>query len=163
MKFNLQSTCIDTNKWRNFQSKKKKQNYSKSVFGVAITSCSNCCYTTWYGVKQILNVCLWKGIPCCLNAQPKFVFWSCKTQVTTQTLTNQIPHVLNRRHIWWLSRPRKKLQVLESTEVSNCLCNMWAFIILLKDSTRDVLREENDFRLQHFTDVPIAIEITFNS
>ena len=46
--------------------------------------------------------------------------------------TNQISHMLNkRRHIWWISRPRKKLQVFDSTEVSNGLWNMWACIELL--------------------------------
>ncbi|GFS70071.1 hypothetical protein TNCV_748391 [Trichonephila clavipes] len=44
------------------------------------------------------------------------------------------------------------------TEVLNSLCNMQTCIILLKDSSRDALKERNDFRL--FTDVPIAIEIT---
>ncbi|GFV54924.1 hypothetical protein TNCV_1055311 [Trichonephila clavipes] len=31
------------------------------------------------------------------------------------------------------------------------------------DSPRDSLKEVNDFGLQHFTDVPVAIEITLNS
>ncbi|GFX08058.1 uncharacterized protein TNCV_1237371 [Trichonephila clavipes] len=47
--------------------------------------------------------------------------------------------------------------------VSNSLCNMWACIILLKDSSKNALKEENDFRLQHFTHTPVAIDITTNS
>ena len=46
--------------------------------------------------------------------------------------TNQISHVLNKwQHIWWISRPRKKLQVFDSSEVSSGLWNMWACIELL--------------------------------
>ncbi|GFW43268.1 hypothetical protein TNCV_1350311 [Trichonephila clavipes] len=37
---------------------------------------------------------------------------------------------------------------------------MWACIILLKVSFRNALKEGNDFELQHFTDVLVAIEIT---
>ena len=68
--------------------KAKKNTYinSKSIFVVAITSCNNCCYTTWHKLKQNLNVCLWKGIPYCFYAQPKFVFWSCKTQIKSESL-----------------------------------------------------------------------------
>ncbi|GFY04475.1 hypothetical protein TNCV_4415631 [Trichonephila clavipes] len=40
---------------------------------------------------------------------------------------------------------------------------MWACIILLKDSFTDALKEGNDFGLLHFTDVPVAFEITLNS
>ncbi|GFV44792.1 hypothetical protein TNCV_563431 [Trichonephila clavipes] len=37
---------------------------------------------------------------------------------------------------------------------------MWMRIILLKDSPRDALKEGNDFGLQHFTEVPVAIEMS---
>ena len=39
---------------------------------------------------------------------------------------------------------------------------MWACIILLKDSYKDALNEGNDFGLQDFKDVTVAIEITLN-
>ncbi|GFX23598.1 hypothetical protein TNCV_3770711 [Trichonephila clavipes] len=58
--------------------------------------------------------------------------WSIEAAERGQMPTNQSPHVLNRRHIRPISRPRKKLHALGRTEVSNRLCNMWACIILLK-------------------------------
>ncbi|GFS81886.1 hypothetical protein TNCV_1545031 [Trichonephila clavipes] len=65
----------------------------KSVFGVANTRCNKCCYTTWHGVKQILNVCLWKIIPFCLYGQQKFVAAGRGSRARCR------PTVLNRRHI----------------------------------------------------------------
>ena len=114
MKYNAETTYIRTNKWWNFQSKKIKS--LKLVFGVATTSCNKCCYTTWHGIKQVLDVCLRKRFLYCLYVQPKFVFWSCGDpglkEITRKTPTNQITHVLSRRHIQQLARPRKKLHVL---------------------------------------------------
>ncbi|GFW56394.1 hypothetical protein TNCV_2089011 [Trichonephila clavipes] len=78
------------------------------------------------------------GAPTCLQEQ---------LQKTSERPTNQIPHVLNRRYIQRISRQRKKLCMLGSTEVSNSLCSMWACSILMKDSSRDALKEGNDFGL----------------
>ena len=52
--------------------------------------------------------------------------------------------------------------MLSGTEVWNGVCNMWACIILLKDSSWDALKEESDFELKYFIDVPVAIEIIIN-
>ena len=38
----------------------------------------------------------------------KFVFWSCRMRITSETPTCQIPHVLNKRNIRRINRPRKK-------------------------------------------------------
>ena len=104
--------------------------------------CNRCRYTTRHAVNNFwMSAC---GREYCLYAQSKFVFWSCKTRISSKTLPNQISRVLNRRHIRRISRPRKKSHVLSWTEVSNSLCNMWACIILLKDSSRDSLKEDND-------------------
>ncbi|GFV51515.1 hypothetical protein TNCV_2908181 [Trichonephila clavipes] len=71
------------------------------------------------------------------------------------------PHM---RHVRQISRPRKKLRVLGRTEVLNSLCNMWACIILLKDSSRAALKDGNDIELLCTSrDVPVAIEINLNS
>ena len=77
------------------------------------------------------------AIPYCLNAQPKFVFWSLRIRITFEKPTNQISNVLNRRHFFRICKPRKKLHVLRWNEVSNSFCNMWACNILLKGSSRD--------------------------
>ena len=60
--------------------------------------------TDWFWMKQILNVCLWRRIPYCLYEQPKLTFWSCRTLITRETPTNQIPHVHNRWRIRRISR-----------------------------------------------------------
>ena len=140
--FNAQMTSIGSKKWRNFQ----KKNYSpKSVFGVATMTCNSYCYTTWYGIKQIFNACLWKRILYCLYAQPKFVFCSYRTRITSRTTTNKTPHLINRRNIWQTNTP---IKMLGWTEFWNSLCNMWACIILLKVFFRNALKKENDFRKQ---------------
>ncbi|GFX51329.1 hypothetical protein TNCV_3102621 [Trichonephila clavipes] len=43
------------------------------------------------------------------------------------------------------------------------LQHIWACIIILKDRSRDALKQGNDFGLWHFTDVPVVIEITLIS
>ena len=126
---------------------KRKNMCSKSVFGVVTTRCNKCCSSTWHRDKQFLNVCLWKRIPQCLYPQRKIVFRNCRTWITSETPTKQIPHVLNKRHIQRVRKPKKKLHLLGWTEVSNSLFNTWACIILLNDSSRDALKEGNDFGL----------------
>ena len=121
---------------------------AKSVFGMASTRYNKCCCTMWHGVKQILNIFFWKQIPHCLYEQSKFIFWSCRMRITSETLTNQISHVLNGRHIRRISRPKKKLHALDWTEDSNNVCNMRACIILLKkEQVKQALKEWNDFGL----------------
>ena len=50
---------------------------------------------------------------------------------TSETPTNQIPHVLNRQHILQISKPRKNLHVLDRRKFYMRLYNMWACTILL--------------------------------
>ena len=150
MKFNAQKTCICANKWRHLQINLYIYRCLKSVFGVATRHC----YTILHGVEQFLNFCFLKKIPYYLYLQPKFPFWRCRTQITRQMPTNKTPHTCSLGDISGAiinkpgrSRPRKKLHVLGSTEISNSIRNMWASFILLKDSTRYALKQGNDFGL----------------
>ena len=127
MKFKAQTTCIGTNKCRNFQSK-----IIISVRSPYLVQPPRAAMRYGMESNRFLNVCLWKRILYCLYTQPKFVFWNCRTRITSETPTNQITHVFNRRHIRRISRPWKKLHVLGRMQVSNTLWNMLACIILLQ-------------------------------
>ncbi|GFX54457.1 hypothetical protein TNCV_2593911 [Trichonephila clavipes] len=84
-----------------------------------------------------------KDNPILLVCTAKFVFSSYKTWITSKTPINLIPQVCNKRHVWRISRLRKKIlvHVFGLIEVLNSLCNMWGCIILLKDSSRHALKE----------------------
>ena len=78
-----------------FKAKIKNKN-PKSVFDAATTHCKMC-DLAW---NQTDFQCLFvKTILYCLHAQPKFVFWSCRTRITSETPINKIPLVVNWRHI----------------------------------------------------------------
>ena len=88
----------------------------KSVFNIT----TKCYYTTWHWVKQILNVWFWRIIPYFLYVRSNCIFCSCRSRITSETLTNQIPHVLNSLYIRWIIRLRKKFHVLGWTVFETC-------------------------------------------
>ncbi|GFT86429.1 hypothetical protein TNCV_3259301 [Trichonephila clavipes] len=131
-----------------FSKQKNNIKCPKSVFDVAITWCNKCCYTALHGVKQTDFECL--------LVEENSILLVCAAKVRHLKLQDANhervadqpkPTMLSRQHIRRISKKRKKLHVLGGTEVPNSLCNMWACIILLKESSRDALKEGNDFGL----------------
>ncbi|GFX51464.1 hypothetical protein TNCV_3103971 [Trichonephila clavipes] len=117
---------------------------------------------TWHGVKQILNVSLWKRIPYCLYGSKSSSFENAGRESGARrrppkSHTCSIGDMSGE----WADQGRSCMFWTEQS--SNSFYNMCACIILLKDSSRDVLKEGNDLRPEHFKDVPVGIEITLNS
>ena len=92
---------------------------------------------TWHGMEWnrfLISACRRKFHIAYMHSQSSF-FEAARRWITSRMPTNQIPHVLNRWHIWQISKPRKKLHVLGW----NNLCSMCECIILLKDSSKGCL------------------------
>lgn len=117
------------------------------VFGVATTRCNKCRYTTWHTVKKIFNVCLEKSIPYSLYAYPKFIRINCREKIRNETPIKEISDIFRGQHIRWIRRSLKKLYMFCWQEVLNISWNLWAANNLLKDSSRNALKERNDFQL----------------
>lgn len=85
------------------------------------------------------------------------------TRTVSETLIIEFSYVFNGWHIRRIRRPRQKLYVFTWQEVLIIPCNIWTGNILLKVSSRNALKERNDFELQYFTDILVALQIVHNS
>ena len=106
-----------------FKAKIKK--CPESIFGVATMHCNKFCYMVWHGVRFWMFDCRREFHIAFMHSQSSYIE-NCRMQIMSEMPTNQIPHMLNRRHVWWISRPWKKLHSLGWTEVFNvfgtCAC-----------------------------------------